>query len=229
MERYGMYRIGVISDTHGLLREEVIKELQSCDIILHGGDIDTKDIIEKLKNIAPFYVVRGNVDKEWAEYLPKMLEIELYGIHIKMIHNRKELPKNLGVTDLIVFGHSHKYTDQMENGIRWLNPGSCGLKRFYYPITMAVIEVMENGRYEIRRIDISHEQHEQKEKNLKMPEKEQDRQKIVKAVMKDVDRGKTVKQIAESNHISLELTEQICRMYLTHPGVDIDGILNRIS
>ena len=64
-----------------------------------------------------------------------------------MIHNRKELPKNLGVTDLIVFGHSHKYTDQMENGIRWLNPGSCGLKRFYYPITMAVIEVMENGRY----------------------------------------------------------------------------------
>ena len=114
MERYGMYRIGVISDTHGLLREEVIKELQSCDIILHGGDIDTKDIIEKLKNIAPFYV-----------------EIELYGIHIKMIHNRKELPKNLGVTDLIVFGHSHKYTDQMENGIRWLNPGSCGLKRFY--------------------------------------------------------------------------------------------------
>jgi len=192
----------------------VIKELQSCDIILHGGDIDTKDIIEKLKNIAPFYVVRGNGDKEWAEYLPKMLEIELYGIRIKMIHNRKELPKNLGVTDLIVFGHSHKYTDQMENGIRWLNPGSCGLKRFYYPITMAVIEVMENGRYEIRRIDISHEQ---KEKNLKMPEKEQDRQKMVKAVMKDVDRGRTVKQISESNHISLELTEQICRMYLTHP------------
>ena len=220
-----MKRIGVISDTHGLLREEVKEALQSCDAILHGGDIHNETVIKKLQEIAPLYVVRGNVDKEWAKNLPKLLEVELFGIRIKMIHNIKELPQDLGTVDLVIYGHSHKYADQIKGKIRFLNPGSCGPKRFYNPITMALVEVAEGGEYEIKRIDILQEQQDA----IKIPKKEQDRRKLVKTVMRAVDKGQTVEQIARNNHIDLELAEQICRMYLTHPGVDVDGILNRIS
>lgn len=235
-----MHRIGIISDTHGLLREEVKKELQSCDAILHGGDIHKKAVLEELQKIAPLYAVRGNADKEWAEHLPTILEIELFGIRIVMIHNKKELPEKLSHVDLLVFGHSHKYTDRVEGGIRLLNPGSCGPRRFRQPITMAVMEIEENGDYEIRRVDILHENRERNlekldenfenpEDNLKMPENKKDSSRLIKAVIKDVDKGKPVEKIAENNGISHELAEQICRMYLTHPGIDVDGILNRIN
>lgn len=200
-----MYHIGVISDTHGLLREEVKKELQG---------------------IGTSYVVRGNADKEWAEFLPKILDVELFGIRIKMVHNKKDLPENLSDTDLVIFGHSHKYADYVEDGVRWINPGSCGPRRFHLPITMAVIEVRENRSFEVRKIDIAQELPAE---SLKLPEKEVDQQKLVQTVMKEVDKEKSVKKIAESLNISPELAEQICRMYLTHPGVDVDGILNRIN
>lgn len=221
-----MHRIGVISDTHGLLRGEVREHLKGCEAILHGGDMHKKSLMAELQEIAPLYVVRGNVDKEWAESLPKLLEIELFGIRIKMIHNIKELPRDLGATDLVVFGHSHKYTDKIEGTVRFLNPGSCGPKRFHLPITMAVIEVMENRRYEIKRIDILQGQAAQ---GSIMPDREQDRRQLVQSVIKEVNKGYSVEKIAKNNHIDLELAEQICRMYLTHPGVDVDGILNRIT
>lgn len=221
-----MYRIGVISDTHGLLREEVKKELQGCAAILHGGDIHKQVVLEELQGIGTSYVVRGNADKEWAEFLPKILDVELFGIRIKMVHNKKDLPENLSDTDLVIFGHSHKYADYVEDGVRWINPGSCGPRRFHLPITMAVIEVRENGSFEVRKIDIAQELPAD---FLKLPEKEVDQQKLVQTVMKEVDKGKSVKKIAESLNISPELAEQICRMYLTHPGVDVDGILNRIN
>lgn len=219
-----MYHIGVISDTHGLLREEVMAELQSCDAILHGGDIERGSILEKLQQIGPLYVVRGNADREWAKDLPLLLDVELLGIHIKMVHNKRDLPEELGNTDLVVFGHSHKYLDETKGDVRFLNPGSCGPKRFRLPITMAMVEVDEKGIHGIRRIDFV-----QEENVGKMPEEEQDRRKLVQAVMKDVDKGRSVEKIAKNHHIDRKLAEQICRMYLTHPGVDVDGILNRIS
>ena len=219
-----MYHIGVISDTHGLLREEVLTELQSCDAILHGGDIERGSILEKLQQIGPLYVVRGNVDREWAKELPLLLDVELFGLHIKMVHNKRDLPEELGNTDLVVFGHSHKYLDETKGDVRFLNPGSCGPKRFRLPITMAMVEVDEKGIHSIRRIEFV-----QEENVGKMPETEQDRRKLVQAVMKDVDKGRSVEKIARNHHIDRKLAEQICRMYLTHPGVDVDGILNRIS
>ncbi len=219
-----MHYIGVISDTHGLLREGVEKELRHCDIILHGGDIGKEKTLAELKEIAPVYAVRGNADKgEWAENLPEILEKEFWGIRVKMIHNRKGLPGDFGEADLVVFGHSHKYADREENGVRFLNPGSCGPKRFHQPVTMAVIEVSEDGEYKIKRIDIPHTPlHE----SVKVPEK--DMHRIVEDAIKRVDKGQSAEKIAETLKISPELAEQICRMYLTHPGVDVDGILNRI-
>lgn len=221
-----MHRIGVISDTHGLLREEVRDRLRNCDAILHGGDIHKQEIVDELKKIAPLYAVRGNADKEWAEDLPIILETTLFGIRITMVHNKKYLPEKLENTDLAVFGHSHKYTDLTEENLRWLNPGSCGPRRFHQPITMAIAEIEEDGIYEIHRIDIPHKG---QEVDGPMPENRKDRRKLVLAVIKDVEKGKTVEKIAAGNHIGQELAEQICRMYLTHPGVDVDGILNRLG
>lgn len=221
-----MHRVGIISDTHGLLREEVRDRLKNCDAILHGGDIHKQEIVDELKKIAPLYAVRGNADKEWAESLPAILETTLFGIRIAMVHNKKELPEELKNTDLVVFGHSHKYTDLKEGNIRLFNPGSCGPRRFHQPITMAIMEIGENGTYEIHRIDIPHKK---QESDGLMIENGRDRKELVLAVMKDVKKGKTVEKIAAGNHISQELAEQICRMYLTHPGVDADGILNRLG
>lgn len=154
------HRIGVISDTHGLLREEVKDILKNCEIILHGGDINSHKIINELEQIAPVYVVKGNNDKEWAEYLgiPETLRIERYGLKILMIHDKKYLPVDLQDRNLIIYGHSHKYVEKREDGKTWLNPGSCDPRRFGQAITMAVIEVTDGQPdFTVERIDIPHQ------------------------------------------------------------------------
>ena len=148
------YRVGIISDTHGLLREEVINYLKTCDYIVHGGDINTEDVLNKLKDIAPLYVVRGNNDKgEWAEKLPKELYIEIGNIRFYMVHNKKDISSKLKPIDIIVFGHSHKYFCENIEDILWLNPGSCGKRRFNSPINLAIMTI-ENNDYNIEKIDI---------------------------------------------------------------------------
>lgn len=134
-------KIGVISDTRGLLRPEVVDKLQGCDAILHAGDVNKPEILDALRAIAPLHVVRGNNDKDWAEALPQTLRVELGGVRILMIHNKRELPKELGDAQLIVFGHSHKYFEQTIDGRLWLNPGSCGKRRFDQEISFALMEI----------------------------------------------------------------------------------------
>lgn len=216
-------RVGILSDTHGLLRPEVIEKLGGCDLILHAGDINKQEIIEKLEQIAPVKVVRGNNDKEWAEHIPYVLDVECQGLHILMCHKKKDVPQKLTDIDLIVFGHSHKYEDKLEKGVRWINPGSCGPRRFNQEITMAIMEIDKNGGYEIHRIDIPHP-----EKAVKIPA-EKDRAAFVKTVVKGIEKGMTTDQIAKKNRIDAELVQEISRMYLTHPGIDLDGILDRIK
>ena len=148
------YRVGIISDTHGLLREDVINYLKTCDYIVHGGDINTEDVLNKLKDIAPLYVVRGNNDKgEWAEKLPKELYIEIGNIRFYMVHNKKDISSKLKPIDIIIFGHSHKYFCENIEDILWLNPGSCGKRRFNLPINLAIMTI-ENNDYNIEKIDI---------------------------------------------------------------------------
>lgn len=151
-------RIGVLSDTHDLMRPEVLEELQGCDYILHGGDISSQQILDQLEEIAPVYVVRGNNDKEWAAHLPLFLDFELNGYHVYMAHKKKDLPKNLSDYDLVVYGHSHQYAAswlESEGTKRTLllNPGCCGPRRFHQPITMVILSVDEKG-WIINRIDI---------------------------------------------------------------------------
>lgn len=218
-----MHRIGVISDTHGLLRQEVAQILQKCDVILHAGDIDRQSVLDELRKCGQLQVVRGNADKAWAEGLPQELTVELFGLRFYMVHNKKDVSAAADEADIIVYGHSHKYDQEKRDGKVWLNPGSCGKRRFTLPVTMAVIEVEEDGTYQIRREEFAGE------KAVPVNGDAGDRAKTVRAVIREFDKGSPMENIARKCGISKELTEQICRMYATHPGIDVDGILNRIT
>ena len=146
-----MMKVGVISDTHGLLREEVLEILRGCDCILHGGDINNRGVLDTLEQIAPVYVVRGNNDKEWAEHLTHDLTVQLEGLKIFMVHNKKEIQNLPPDADMVIFGHSHKYFEQVIDGKLWLNPGSCGKRRFGQEISFAVLTI-DGGNYQVKKI-----------------------------------------------------------------------------
>ncbi|HIR32570.1 MAG TPA: metallophosphoesterase family protein [Candidatus Faecousia faecavium] len=146
-------RIGVLSDTHGLLRPEVLSALSGCDAIIHGGDINKPEILEQLEKIAPVYVVRGNNDKEWAEHLPITLTFQIEQCRFFLVHNKKQVPGDLTGIDAVIFGHSHKYFAQELEGRLWLNPGSCGKRRFDQEITLAILTV-DGSSLSAEKIDI---------------------------------------------------------------------------
>ena len=149
-------KIAILSDTHGLLRPEVLARLKTVDAILHGGDINQQCIIDTLQQYAPLYVVRGNNDKAWAEAIPHDLTVTLGGVTFYMVHNRKEVPADLSGLDVVVFGHSHKYVQAERDGRLWLNPGSCGPRRFHQEITMMLAEVAD-GNIQVEKVTIPHE------------------------------------------------------------------------
>ena len=149
-------KLAILSDTHGLLRPQVLEHLKNADAILHGGDINKQSVVDELRQYAPLYVVRGNNDKEWAEEIPHDLTVALGGVTFYMVHNKKELPAKLDGVDVVVFGHSHKYVQEEKNGLLWLNPGSCGPRRFHQEITMMMAEVGE-GKIRVEKISIPHE------------------------------------------------------------------------
>lgn len=150
-------RIAILSDTHGLLRPQVVECLKKADVILHGGDINRPGIVEELQKIAPLYLVRGNNDKEWAEAIPHDLTVTLGGVNFYMVHNKKEVPAELTGVDAVVFGHSHKYLQEEKDGVFWLNPGSCGPRRFHQEITMMMAEAAD-GKITVEKITIPHEE-----------------------------------------------------------------------
>ena len=124
-------RVAIISDTHNMIRTELKAYLEGCELILHAGDISKPEILDALKAYAPVYVVRGNNDRQWAEEIPYTRMFELGGINFFMIHKVHERPRDLrsqGV-DVVIYGHTHKYDDHEEDGMRFLNPGSCGPRR----------------------------------------------------------------------------------------------------
>ena len=149
-------KLAILSDTHGLLRPQVLEYLRTADAVLHGGDINTQAIVDQLRQMAPHYVVRGNNDKDWAQDLPHHLTVTLGGVRFAMVHNRKELPEDLTGVDVVVFGHSHRYVQEERDGILWLNPGSCGPRRFHQEITMMMAQV-DQGAIRVEKISIPHE------------------------------------------------------------------------
>jgi putative phosphoesterase len=136
--------IGVISDTHGLLRPEAMDTLRGSDHILHAGDVGVHGILEQLAAIAPVTAVRGNVDKDaWAKRLPKTEVLEVGGISIYMLHDLAELdlkPKAAGFS-AVISGHSHVPKREMRDGVLYFNPGSAGPRRFKLPVSVGKLIV----------------------------------------------------------------------------------------
>ena len=213
--------IGILSDTHGLLRQEVIDGLEGVDHIIHAGDIDNKQVIDRLEEIAPITVVRGNADKEWAEYLPETATVELLGNKIYVIHNKGKISDDLAGISIIIYGHSHKYSLVEKNGQAWFNPGCCGKRKPDQEVSFAILDISCPGEFEFQKRVIA-----TAEQDSKLPK---DIDRIISKAMDLTDRGKAHKEIAKKLKISEELAESICRMYLTHPGVDVAGIIQRIS
>ncbi len=136
--------IGLISDTHGLLRPEAIRALSSARYIIHAGDIGGPEILDELRKIAPVHAVRGNNDKgAWAAGIPLYLALELEGVSIHVRHDLQEIdidPKAAGF-DVVVTGHSHKPTISERDGVQFVNPGSAGPRRFTLPVTVGYLDV----------------------------------------------------------------------------------------
>jgi len=141
-------RIGVISDTHGLLRPEAVDALRGSDLIIHAGDVGAPGLLEALARIAPVVAVRGNVDTgSWAGALPATEVVEVAGRHLYVLHQLEHLdldPSAAGIA-AVIYGHSHKPSAEDRRGVLYLNPGSAGPRRFTLPITLVRLRVGDGG------------------------------------------------------------------------------------
>jgi putative phosphoesterase len=136
--------IGVISDTHGLLRPEALHALRGSEHIIHAGDIGSPEIIAELKKIAPVTAIRGNVDVQtWAREFPETDVVQLAGKSIYVIHDVNAIDLNPAAAgfDVVISGHSHQPKQEIKDGVLYLNPGSAGPRRFKLPISVAKIRI----------------------------------------------------------------------------------------
>jgi putative phosphoesterase len=136
--------VGIISDTHGLLRPEAVRALAGVEAILHAGDVGRADVLSELKKVAPVFAVRGNVDTEtWAQELPLNTVVELGGASFYMLHNLRELDlrPEAAKFDFVISGHTHEAKQFEERGVLYLNPGSAGPRRFHLPVALARLEL----------------------------------------------------------------------------------------
>ena len=136
--------LGLISDTHGLLRKEALDALRGSELILHAGDVGAPGILESLREIAPVVAVRGNNDEgAWAERLPLTEVVEAGGVSIHMLHILDELDLNPRASgfSMVVCGHSHRPNQSVKDGVLYVNPGSAGPRRFQLPVTVARLDL----------------------------------------------------------------------------------------
>ena len=131
-----------MSDTHGLLRPQVIDAFHGVDLILHAGDIGDRAVLESLRVVAPVFAVRGNNDREtWADDIPETRMVPIGNFRVYMIHDVKEMDKTPSRCEVVVAGHSHRPSIEKREGILFLNPGSAGPRRFKLPICVARLTV----------------------------------------------------------------------------------------
>lgn len=148
--------LGLISDTHGLLRPEALHALQRCELIIHAGDVGNPEILRELARIAPVVAVRGNVDTEpWALDLPETAVAQAGSVQIYVLHNLRDLDLNPAAAgfQVVVSGHSHQFSQETKHGVLYVNPGSAGPRRFRLPITLARLHIDENP-IRVERVEI---------------------------------------------------------------------------
>lgn len=243
-------RIAVISDTHGLLREEVLEQICAADAVIHAGDVGSPELAERIRENLPdgvgFYLVRGNADGDWAEDVPDMLELAFGKVRIFVVHNRKKAVIPDGC-DVVISGHTHRFQEETTDGRLWLNPGACGRRRFRMELTMAVLHIDEEEK--TRRVEkIIIEPSEVSLTTGKVgivdSEKEADccedktdplalssgeLLRLNEGILAGMKRGRSVAQIAGEMQVEASFVEEICRIYVTHPGVSANGILDKLE
>lgn len=137
-------RLAIVADTHGQLRPEVLERLAGVDAILHAGDVGSPDVLARLRALAPVFAVRGNVDTGELAALPDTATGDLGGISYGLVHRREDVPNDWGRRlDLVIFGHSHRPELEWRGGALWLNPGSCGPRRFQLPLTFGFLTIRD--------------------------------------------------------------------------------------
>ena len=150
--------LGVISDTHGLLRPKAVEALRGSERILHAGDVGAREILEALAQIAPVTAIRGNVDTElWARALPKTEVVEAGGLSIYMLHDlgRLDLKPEAAGFRAVVYGHSHQPKIAERNGVLYFNPGSAGPRRFHLPVSVGRLRITAGKvRAELMELEI---------------------------------------------------------------------------
>ena len=150
-------RLGIISDTHGLLRPEAVQALHGVNMILHAGDVGAEEILQRLKAIAPVFAVRGNVDTQpWAQELPLNALVQAQGANLYVLHNLDQLSFESEASGIqaVVTGHTHEAKQYERNGVFYLNPGSAGPRRFHLPVTLAIVDLTRKPwQAEIVRLD----------------------------------------------------------------------------
>jgi len=137
--------VGVISDTHGIVRPEAVEALRDSELIVHAGDVGTPEVLTQLRAIAPTIAVRGNVDRDaWAQSLPLTEIVEVGEVRIYVLHDLSDLDVDPKAAELaaVVSGHSHRPTAEVRGGVLFLNPGSAGPRRFSLPVTIAKLRVV---------------------------------------------------------------------------------------
>jgi putative phosphoesterase len=137
-------KVGLISDTHGLLRPQAMEALRGCDFLIHGGDIGKPEILQALREIAPLTVVRGNNDTDdgWASDVPHEAVLRVGKLAIYVTHILADVPETLPPdVAVVVTGHSHKPLQQSRHGVLFINPGSAGPRRFKLPITVGMLHI----------------------------------------------------------------------------------------
>ncbi|RAU44807.1 MULTISPECIES: metallophosphoesterase family protein [unclassified Pseudomonas] len=137
-------KVGLISDTHGLLRPQAVDALRGCDHLIHGGDIGKPEILDALRNIAPLTVVRGNNDTDdaWAASVPFEATVRVGSVGIYVTHILADVPETLPPDiGVVVTGHSHKPLQALRHGVLFINPGSAGPRRFKLPITVGILHI----------------------------------------------------------------------------------------
>ena len=147
-------QVAVISDTHGMLRREVVAELQDCSHIIHAGDIVKEIDLDELRLYGSIYAVHGNNDlwQPGLRELAGILRFEIAGVSFLMTHDQWDVPRNLEGIRAVICGHTHRYREEWIDGRLWLNPGSCGYARFGGEVTMAKLKLQAGKILSVRKI-----------------------------------------------------------------------------
>lgn len=233
-----LIRAAVISDTHGLLRPEVEQVIGTCDVVIHAGDFDHQMLYHKLAVRQPLYAVRGNNDGNWAATLPLVKRFTLGGVKFIMAHERSDIPMVLDKERVVIFGHSHMFYQQTEEGRLWLNPGSCGHKRFTLPLSLAVMTIQDQ-RIQVEPVWLEEGQGMGNafrpvgsgESLETGPGKDGRRDELflIARIMRLMRRGETISWVARNVKSDPGFVETVYRICVTHPGADARQILDKLE